>query len=176
MKHKGHTGIARVCRHLFSMPWLLTRQFPPAVLQRIELAIKQSEARHGGEIRFVVEADLHPWHVLKGKQPRHRAIELFSQLGIWDTEHNNGVLVYLLLADHDVEIVADRGIHQQVGSAKWEAICKAMETAFRRREFEAGVLLGLHQIGGLLLQYYPEDGQEAATSKNELPDAVLVIK
>lgn len=173
-------GIARILRHLFSMPWSVSRHFPAAALHGIEQAIRQSEATHSGQIRFVVESDLPLLELLRGKTPRQRAIELFSQLRIWDTEHNNGVMIYLLLADHDVEILADRGIHRAVGNAQWQAICRNMEAAFRNNEFERGVLLGLEQVSALLRQHYALDshaldGQHAGRNTNELPDAPVIL-
>lgn len=165
-------SLARLFRHLFSTPWHVSRHFSKSALANIEQAIKQSEARHGGELRFVVEADLHPLHILNGKHPRERAIELFSQLRVWDTEANSGVLIYLLLADRDVEIVADRGIHARVGNDGWEAICKAMETSFRQGEFESGVLSGIAQITELLQQHFPANGQK---NKNELSDHPIIL-
>lgn len=172
---KRRHPIIRFLSHLASalVPanWQVQRHFSKSALRKIEQAIKASELTHSGEIRFVVEASLHPLEIIGKKMPRKRAIELFSLLNIWDTEQNNGVLIYLLLADRDVEIVADRGIHQHVGNDGWEKICHAMELQFRRGEFETGVLDGIQQIGTLLHQYFPVDG----ANKNELPDATLII-
>jgi len=164
-------GMRRFFRHLFSTPWHVSRHFSAASLYNIEQAIKQSEATHSGEIRFVVEGDLHPLHILCGKAPRERAIELFSQLRIWDTAQNNGVLIYLLMADRDVEIIADRGIHSQIGTEGWETICKAMEAKFRQAEFESGVLLGISLISQRLQQHFPADGP----NENELSDKPLIL-
>ena len=163
--------LSRFFRHLFSGPWLVKRYFPPAAMSKIEAEIKHNETTHSGEIRFAVEAALHPFELLAGKTPRQRAIELFAAMHVWDTEANNGVLVYLLLADHDVEIVADRGIDHKVGKEGWEAICHEMEIAFRAGEFEAGALKGIRQIGTVLEAHFPADG----TNKNELPDAPFVV-
>jgi len=164
-------GMRRFFRHLFSTPWHVSRHFSAASLHHIEQAIKQSETMHSGEIRFVVEGDLHPLHIICSKQPRARAIELFSQLRIWDTAQNNGVLIYLLMADHDVEIIADRGIHAHVGAEGWETICKAMEAKFRQGEFEAGVLLGISLITQQLQQHFPANGP----NENELSDKPLIL-
>ncbi len=164
-------GILRFFNHLFSTPWSVHRHFSSASLQNIEQAIKHSECTHSGEIRFVVEAQLSPLEVIRGKQPRARALELFSHLQIWDTAANNGVLIYLLLADRDVEIIADRGIHHHVTNAGWEAICKHMEYMFRKGEFEQGVLYGIESIGEYLQRYFPENGANA----NELPDRPLIL-
>lgn len=166
-----HGGFKRFLRHMFSAPWVVRKHFPMNALGNIEQAIAASEQTHAAQIRFVVEADLDIVHVLRGKTPRQRAIELFSQLGIWDTEQNNGVLIYLLLADRDVEIVADRGIHQLVGNATWEHICQQMEMRFSQGAFESGVLIGIQQISALLAQHFPPRPQQP----NELSNATVLI-
>ena len=135
----------------------------------IEEAISTSEARHGGEIRFAVEATLHPVDVLRSVTPRARALEWFARCGVWDTEANNGVLIYLLLADHDVEIVADRGFNGKVQPEEWAAICRTMEQAFARGAYEEGVVAGVHAVGDLIQRHYP------ATDRNELPNQPLVV-
>lgn len=153
------------------MPWQVRRYFPASAMHKIEAAVRDSELRHSGEIRFVVEAALHPLQLLHGITPRQRALNLFGQLGVWDTEHNSGVLVYLLLADRDVEIVADRGIHGHVGDGGWEKICKQMEAEFRQGRFEAGTLLGMAQIGEVLQRHFPA----GAANHNELSDTPLIL-
>ena len=161
----------RFFKHLVSNPWQVSRHFSASALHHIEQAIVASEQNHAGELRFVVEAGLHPYEIIFKKTPRKRAIELFSHLKIWDTEHNNGVLIYLLLADRDVEIVADRGIDKRVGHDGWEAICHEMEAMFRRGEFEAGVLHGINKIGESLQQHFPQQ----SASKNEISNKPLII-
>ncbi|MGQ0443230.1 MAG: TPM domain-containing protein [Methylophilaceae bacterium] len=173
--------IDRFLRHLVSHPWQIKRHFSTQALRNIEKAITASENNHAGELRFVVEAGLHPYEILFRKTPKKRAIELFSRLRIWDTAHNNGVLIYLLLADRDVEIVADRGIDQYVGDAGWETICHEMELMFRCGEFEAGVLLGIDKIGALLDKHFPTNNPKADAPKtnkkrrNELSDKPLIL-
>ncbi|HYG13793.1 MAG TPA: TPM domain-containing protein [Methylophilaceae bacterium] len=167
----GNRSIRRFLRHVCSGPWLVRRHFPASAMRNIEAAVARSEAGHSGEIRFVVEAALHPFDLLRGVTPRQRAIELFARLGIWDTQHNNGVLIYLLLADHDVEIVADRGVDHEVGTQGWQAICLEMEAAFRQGCFENGVITGIARISDLLRQQFPTD----VANDNELPDAPLVL-
>ena len=103
--------------------------------------------------------------------PPARALDVFAQLRIWDTEHNNGVLIYLLLADRDVEIVADRGIHAKVGGRQWEDICRMMETAFAQADYEGGVISGVQVVSRHLLQHFPA----SASGKNELPDEPVVL-
>lgn len=152
-------------------PWLAGRHFPRAAMARIEHVISESEAVHMGEIRFAVEAALDFWPLMRGQKARERALEVFSQLRAWDTEHNSGVLIYLLLADRDVEIVADRGIDAKVGSAEWERICQQMEAAFRAGRFEEGVLDGIQEITVLLVQHFPI----RAENPNELSDRPVVL-
>lgn len=166
--------IKRFFSHLFSTPWHVGRYFPTATLKAIEQAIKTTENEHLGEIRFVIEADLHPLEILLNKTPKKRALELFSQLGIWDTEHNNGVLIYICLADRDVEILADRAIHQRVGQAGWECICQVMEKHFRVGEFEVGALQGIKLVGELLAKHFPLVSA-IKTSRNELPNTPLIL-
>jgi uncharacterized membrane protein len=175
------THTMRFFRHLFSNPWQVKRHFSAQALQHIEAAITASESKHTGEIRFVVEAGLHPYEILSKKTPRNRAIELFSHLNIWDTEQNNGVLIYLLLADRDVEIVADRGIDQRIGYDQWEMICHEMEAMFRRGAFEQGVMLGLQAVSAALEKHFPiekvnnNSKQPMQPKKNELPDKPVVL-
>jgi hypothetical protein len=165
-------SIRRILKHWFYPPWLVRRHFPATAMTAIAKAVSDSERSHMGEVRFAVEGAL-PWHdVLDGLPARDRALQIFSQLRIWDTEHNNGVLIYLLLADHDVEIVADRGVHALVGPEGWEAICHAMEAEFRQGNFEAGVLLGIARITAILQQHFPAHGRD---NPNELPDVPVVV-
>jgi len=161
----------RVCRHLFISPLALKKRFPKALMQRIEQAIADSEQAHLGELRFAVELNLPLLDILRRKSGQQRAVEVFSQLRVWDTEQNNGVLIYLLLADHDFEILADRGIHQQVGAHGWARISHEMEVLFKQGQFEAGVLHGITQISILLTQQYPA----TANNQNELPNAPVII-
>lgn len=163
--------VLRFIRHAISTPWHVRRHFSPQALRHIETAIAASERLHAGEIRFVVESGLHPMDILWKKTPKRRALELFGQLNIWDTEHNNGVLIYLLLADRDVEIVADRGIHSLAGDDGWERICQHMEQQFRQGAFEAGVLQGIAEIGALLSQHFPAQHEQ----RNELSNRPLVL-
>ena len=160
---------------MVSNVWQVRKHFSETALNRIESAIAQAEATHNGEICFIVEAGLHPMEILYKKSPRRRAIELFSVFKIWDTEQNNGVLIYLLLADRDVEIVADRGIHQHVGSAAWEHICQQMEAKFRRGEFEAGVLQGIADISALLETHFPYSASNRTKKSNELPNTPIIL-
>jgi uncharacterized membrane protein len=161
----------RIMKHLSTGRAAVRRVFPLRTLDAIERAIRETEARHAGQIRFAVEAALELAPLLVGQTGQQRAIEVFSKLRVWDTEHNNGVLIYLLLADQDVEIVADRGIHVKLGKEVWEAICREMEAAFREGHFEAGVLAGIHAVGEHLSRHFP-----ARSGKyNEMPDSPVVL-
>jgi len=162
---------ARLLRHLVLPQWWVLRAFPPASLRAIETAISASEARHTGELRLVVEANLPLSALLRDQSPRARAIDLFSQLRVWDTEHNSGVLIYLQLIDHRVEIVADRGIDAKVGQDFWDGICQRMEVAFRAGRFEPGALDALSEITIALIEHFPASGD----NPNELPDRPLVL-
>jgi uncharacterized membrane protein len=164
-------NIKRILKHLVMTQWQVDRTFSRQSLIAIEQAIKASEIAHAGEIRFVVEGALDGVPLFKGQSARERAIDVFSQLRIWDTEHNNGVLIYLLLADRDVEIVADRGIHSKVGSREWESICQAMETAFKQARYEGGVVTGVQTVTQHLVKHFPASG----TGQNELPDKPMVL-
>ncbi len=163
--------IKRLFRHLLVSPGAVQKQLPVQVMRNIEAAITKSESLHLGEICFVVEANLHIIDLFRGKSAATRAIETFSNFKVWDTEHNNGVLIYLLLADHDFEILADRGIHLRVGATGWEAICKGMEARFRQGQFEAGIVEGIQKIGEQLEQHYPSQGKKP----NELINSPIII-
>jgi uncharacterized membrane protein len=146
--------------------------FADSELARIEGAIAAGERRHRGQVRFAVEAALPPGRVLRKLSPRERALEVFGLARVWDTQENCGVLVYLLLADRDVEIVADRGIHAKVGDAAWEAVCRKMEEALREHRHAEAVETGIAEISALLARHFPRDG---AVERNELPDRPIVL-
>ena len=164
-------GIKRIGKHLLEHSWRVRRDFPPRVLDAIEKAIKAGEATHSGQIRFVVEGALDGAPLFRNQPARERALDVFSHLRIWDTHHNNGVLIYLLLADRDVEIVADRGIDAKVGRVRWESICRAMEEDFRDGRFEQGVIKGIAAVSRELAKQFPTQG----SGPNELPDAPVVM-
>jgi uncharacterized membrane protein len=163
--------LARTARHLIAMPGAVRRAFPPAAMAAIEQAVARSETQHRGEVRFAVEAALDVSGLIAGQSARARAIEVFSQLGVWDTEDNNGVLIYLLLADRDVEIVADRGINAVVAAHEWEAICRTMEAALGRRQFEPAVLGAIEAVTRLLARHFPP----RAGDRNELGNRPVTV-
>jgi uncharacterized membrane protein len=164
-------GFKRIAKHLVEHRWRVRRVFPQEVLASIEQAIKAGEATHSGQVRFVVEGALDGAPLFKGQSARERALDIFSHLRIWDTAHNNGVLIYLLLADRDVEIVADRGIDAKVGAAGWQKICAAMEADFRGGNFSGGVIKGIAAVSQQLAAHFPKHG----AGPNELPDKPVVM-
>ena len=164
-------NVARIARHLLADRGSVTRLLSKDDLAAIHVAINTSEKRHDGEIRFCVEAGL-PWSYLKrDASARERAVMLFSKLRVWDTERNTGVLVYLLVADKTIEIVADRGIARVVPQATWNAICTRMALALRGGRGAAGVIAAIAEIGGELARHFPHRDDD----RNELPDAPLVL-
>ena len=163
--------IKRIVKHLLVTDGQVGRAFPRSTLHKIEQAIKDSETTHVGEIRFAVEGALDGAPLFNGQSARNRAIDLFSQLRVWDTQHNTGVLIYLLLADRAVEIVADRGIHAKVDSQEWSKVCRQMEAAFRQSNYEAGVVSGVQAVTQHLVKHFPADRRNA----NELPDKPVVL-
>jgi uncharacterized membrane protein YgcG len=164
-------GIKRIGKHLVEHRWRARRTFPPQVLALIEQAIRTGEATHSGQVRFVVEGALDGAPLFRDQPARERAIDIFSRLRIWDTAHNNGVLIYLLLADRKVEIIADRGIDAKVGAAGWQKICAAMETDFKAGNFAGGVIKGIAAVSQQLAAHFPKHG----AGPNELPDAPVVL-
>lgn len=164
-------NIQRIWRHFAMTPGRVNHAFPRNSLSVIEQVIKASETGHTGEIRFVVEGALDTNPLFGGQSARERAIELFSRLRIWDTEHNSGVLIYLLLADRQVEIVADRGIHAKAGSHAWAMICAAMEAAFKESKFEDGVVQGIQAVTRQLTEHFPA----GVGNRNELADKPLML-
>src|SRR5688572_18895654 len=166
------SGARRFWSHLVTDDGAAKRAFPESSLRKIEAAIAAGEQQHRGQVRFVVEPSLPLGRVLNRLSARERALEVFSELRIWDTEEDCGVLLYLLLADRDVELVADRGIDRRVGAAMWESICRKMEASFREGEFTAGVETGIAEINALLSQHFPRAGAEFA---NELPDRPVML-
>lgn len=165
------TGMtARYWKNLWSLPLMTRRRFPSSTLHAIEAAITAAEARHGGEIRFVVETSLEFGALWAGVTPRERALQVFGELGVWDTEHNNGVLIYVLMAEHDVEIIADRGIAARVSAESWESLCRDMEQAFARGQFREGAVTGVEGVARLLSEHFPE----SAADRNEQPNLPIL--
>jgi uncharacterized membrane protein len=148
-------NIKRWFRHVLLPPWLARKTFTPALLSRVEAAVRESERRHRGELCVAVESGLEPESLWRGQTPRERAREVFSLLRVWDTAENSGVLLYINWADRDIEIVADRGISGRVAAGEWEAICQCIERSFRAGRFEAGLLEGIDDITRVLALHFP---------------------
>ncbi|MCX8099537.1 MAG: TPM domain-containing protein [Casimicrobiaceae bacterium] len=159
----------RLWAHLWSSRRAVNKALPEAALDRIEQAIARAEAGSSGQLRLVVEA-CWPLAQVRLQRPRERALDWFSRLRVWDTEHNNGVLVYLLFAEHDIEILADRGYNGRVSAAEWEAICRHMEMAFGQGDFERGLTEGIAAIGALMRKHFPAQGTD-----NSQPDRPLLV-
>ncbi len=161
----------RLLKHLFASNSKTKKYFHAEALKHIEQAIATSEMTHSGQIRFIVETSLSPMALYNGQSARDRAIEIFSLFQVWDTADNNGVLIYLLMADHDFEIIADRNIHAKAGQDYWVKVCKEMEILLKSQQFEQGVILGIERIHEVLRQYYPAE----IITPNELPDQPIII-
>ena len=138
-------------------------------LERLQARVAASEAAHSGEIRLCVEAGLPLSYLRRSATARERAVSMFGKLRVWDTMHNNGVLIYLLLAEHAIEIVADRGLSARVDAAEWQRIAQTMQTAFKSGQFEAGLNQAIDAVGALLAAHFALAPGEA--NPNELPDA-----
>lgn len=161
----------RLFRHLFTTSLAVKRAFPETALKAIETRIAEGETTHRAELRVIIEARL-PWEMILGKKPaRERALELFGRYGIWDTEENAGVLLYINLADRRVEIVADRGIAKKVSQPVWQQICHTLTDGFRQGQFHESTLDALSAINQLLMQHFPSSGSR----QNQLPDHPVIL-
>lgn len=150
------------------------RQLPEAARLRLEARVQASEARHLGELRVCIEASLSPSQLWQGVTARQRAVELFSHLRVWDTEHNNGVLIYLLLAEHRIEVLADRGLmHKLDEQDHWEKLVAQLSGQLQQQGLEAGLQTAIDQIGQLLQRHYPLVKGQA--NPNELPDSIVLL-
>lgn len=163
--------IGRWFKHLLTPSWLAAHRFGPALSAEIGAAVILAEAGQRGELRFVAEGPLPFVYLWRDSSTRQRAADLFAQLGVWDTEENSGVLIYVQLVDHRVEIVADRGITAKVPQAEWDAICREMEKGFKAADFRGGALGAIHRVGALLALHFPA-GQR---NPNELPDQPILL-
>ena len=160
--------LARILRHRWLDESDTRKAIPPDLVGRLMRRVAASEQRHSGEIRLYVEAGLPVSYLWRDATPRERAVALFGKLGVWDTEYNNGVLIYLLLAEHAIEIVADRGLAGRVPPAEWQAIVSRMGPALREGRFEDGLTQALEEVSALLVAHFPQAAGQA--NPNELPD------
>ncbi len=161
----------RVLRHLFDLG-SAKRHFPSATLDAIQHAIAASEHRHLGEIVFAVEGSLSLVRAARARSARQRAQEVFAHLRVWNTEHNTGVLVYVLLAEHAIEIVADRGIAAKVAEGEWSQVCTMMQANFAKGDYQAGAIAGVDAITAILALHFPADGKP---NRDELPDRPVLL-
>ena len=164
---------SRWLRHTFATNRATRRAFPPEALGAIEAAVTASERLHAGEIRVAIEGSLEPGEVARGKTPRERALEVFAALGVWDTDANNGVLIYVLLADHDVEIVADRGFNGRVPPAEWLRVCEDMQREFGAGRHTEGVVAGIDAVGRIVAAHFPQ--RPGQRDEDELPNRPTLL-
>ena len=162
---------ARIVRHRWTDERDAERALDDAALARLERRVAHSERAHGGEIRICVEAGLPLSYLWRGASARERAITLFGKLRVWDTEQNNGVLIYVLLAEQATEVVADRGLARHVPQARWDELLGGMREAFRQGRFETGLAAAVDAVHGLLAEHFPVAA--GAPNPNELPDRVV---
>ena len=163
--------LSRFFRHVAMSPLEARRRFPPSTLDALQSGIQRCEQGHRGEIRFVIEAELTTGQLWRDVSSRERAKEVFALQGVWNTAENNGVLIYILLADRTVEILADRGISSKVQDEEWRAICRMMESHFREGRFQEGSLAGIDAVSALLARHFPASGARP----NELEDRPALI-
>jgi uncharacterized membrane protein len=159
--------LSRWLKHAFMPPWCWRLSFPADVLKDIEKAVKQSESQHSGELRFAIENSLAPGWVWHGMTARHRANEVFSNLRVWDTEENSGVLIYIQLADREVHILADRGINKCVAQTEWNRIAQLMQNEFSSGNFRQGSLQGIEEITRLLATHFPANSDNTDELSNK---------
>lgn len=163
--------LKRFWRHVLMSPIQAARSFPAATLDEVQREIERQERRHRGEVLFVVEAELTTQQLWRGLTSRDRAREVFAAQGVWNTEENNGVLIYVLLADRHVEIVADRGVDARVSQEEWRAICGTMQAHFHEGRYQEGAIAGVRAVSELLARHFPGSGASA----NELADRPVMM-
>jgi uncharacterized membrane protein len=167
--------IGRLFRHMTATHWRTRLLFPSSTLDAIEEAIGRAERTHAGEIRFAIETSLAPLQVASDLAPRVRALDVFGHLRVWDTEGNNGVLIYVQVADRIVEVVADRGLARRVTQAEWEGVCRMMEEHYRAGRFKAGSIAGVDAVGTLLARHFPAESAKQSPAGNQLPDRPTLL-
>ena len=160
--------LQRIFRHRWLDETDTRRKIPPALLEQLAAQVASSERRHTGEIRIYVEAGLPMSYLWRDATPRQRAVAMFGKLGVWDTEQNNGVLIYLLLAEHAIEIVADRGLNPHVSPEQWRQVVRGMGEAFRGGRYEQGLQQAIDAVTAVLVRHFP--AAAGAANPNELPD------
>ncbi|WP_295853061.1 TPM domain-containing protein [uncultured Xylophilus sp.] len=165
------SNLLRILRHRWRDESDIRRAIPPTMLDRLMRRVAASEQRHTGEIRICIEAGLPSSYLWRGATARERAVTLFGKLRVWDTEHNNGVLIYLLLADHAIEIVADRGLNRLVDTGRWQRLVAHMGDAFSAGRYEDGLTQALEEVSALLVAHFPTlPSDDPQDDFNALPD------
>lgn len=164
-------NLKRLLKHLAVPAWQTRRLLPAADRAAVAAAVAASERLHRGELRVAVEGPLPIAALWRDATPRQRAVDLFGSLRVWDTAENSGILIYVQLVDRRVEILADRGIAARVPQAAWDALCRAMEAAFARGDYRAGMLAAIAGANQLLVAHFPAQ----ADNPNELPDAPVLL-
>lgn len=162
-------SLSRWWRHLTMTRWAMQRAFPPATLDAITAQVRASESMHGGEIRVAMEADLPLSLLWRQHSPRARAEHVFASLRVWDTQARNGVLIYLCLADHAVEIVADRGFSERISADEWSSVSRALQSACADGRFREGMCTAVELTGRLIAQHYPQ------VDRNEQDDRPVLL-
>ncbi|MET0518036.1 MAG: TPM domain-containing protein [Burkholderiaceae bacterium] len=165
--------LVRLLRHRLWDEADARRALPPPARLRLQQQVAASEARHSGEIRICVEAGLPTSYLWRGAPVRQRALALFGKLRVWDTEHNNGVLIYLLLAERSIELVADRGLSRLTPPDSWPRLVAELGGALQQGRFEQGLAAAIDAVSALLLEHFPLPAGQAPL--NELPDAVILL-
>jgi uncharacterized membrane protein len=166
---------ARLFRHSIATHWHTRLLFPKASRDAIEQAVVQAERSHHGQIRFVIETALHPHQVLGGVSAHDHALDVFSHLRVWDTAHNNGVLIYVQIADRHVEIIADRAFKDRVTDAEWAAVCRLMEQEFRAGRFQRGAIAGIEAVGQILSSHFPPLATDSADDDADMPTGPILL-
>jgi uncharacterized membrane protein len=167
--------LGRLLRHAIATHWRTRLLFPKASREAIERAVVKAERSHHGQLRFVIETALTPRQVLSGVSAHDHALDVFSHLRVWDTEHNNGVLIYVQLADRHVEIIADRAFKNRVSASEWAAVCRLMEQHFRAGRFEIGAVAGVEAVGAILSNHFPPPAPASAKEANELSTRATLL-
>lgn len=167
--------LARLYRHSIATHWHTRILFPKASRDAIQQAVVQAERSHRGQIRFVIETALSPHQILSGVSAHDHALDVFSHLRVWDTAHNNGVLIYVQIADRHVEIVADRAFKGRVTDAEWATVCRLMEQKFRAGRFQDGAIVGIEAVGEILSTHFPPQATGAAEEDADLPTGPTLI-
>lgn len=159
----------RLIQNLTTGTWHLKRALSPSEREAITEAVRKVEKNTSAQIKVVVESSLHMMDVIRGQTARERALEVFGLERVWDTSNNNGILLYLLLAEHDAEIVVDRGFNDKVDSSAWKAVCSVLESENTRSSFAQAVCAAVQEIGRVAHSVFP-----STAHPNELPDEVHV--